>query len=155
MQHEEPLRRLAAHYASMPPVAAMRIDIAGFDGERLRLRAPLAEHVNDKGSAFGGSLVSLMTLAGWGLTTLRTEAAGLDADVYVADSQIRYRAPLCDDLQAEAVLSDGDWDTFVRTLRTRGRARVQLAAQVVLPDGAVATGMQARYAAILRPGADR
>lgn len=147
----DPLRALEAHYRSMPPVAAMQVRIAGFDGTTLRLQAPLATHVNDKGTAFGGSLTSLMTLAAWGLTTLQVEAAGLDAEVYVADSDVRYRAPLRADLEAEAELADGDWDAFMRTLRQRGRARISLVARVALPGGGVATEMQARYVAILRP----
>lgn len=152
MSHD-PLHALEAHYRSMPPVVAMQIRIAGFDGERLRLQAPLATHVNDKGTAFGGSLTSLMTLAAWGLTTLQVKAAGLDAEVYVADSDIRYKAPLRTDLEAEASLAAGDWAAFLRTLRQRGRARVTLRARVPLPDGGVATEMQARYVAILRPSA--
>ncbi len=146
----DPLHALEAHYRSMPPVAAMQMRIAGFDGERLRLQAPLSIHVNDKGSAFGGSLSSLMTLAAWGLTTLQVEAAGLDAEVYVADSEVRYRAPLRGDLEAEASLADGDWALFLRTLQQRGRARVTLTARIALPEGGVATEMQARYVAILR-----
>lgn len=154
MTLEDSLRALETYYASMPPVAAMAISVAGYDGEALRLHAPLAAHVNDKGSAFGGSLVSVMTLAAWGLVTLRVEQAGLDAEVYVADSTVRYRAPLLDDLEAEAVLdADGDWGTFARTLRERGRARVTLRARVALPDGGTATEMQARYVAIRRPAA--
>ena len=152
MSHD-PLNALEAHYRSMPPVVAMQVRIAEFDGERLRLQAPLATHVNDKGTAFGGSLTSLMTLAAWGLTTLQVEAAGLDAEVYVADSDIRYKAPLRADLEAEATLAEGDWPAFLRALRQRGRARVTLRAQVPLPDGGVATEMQARYVAILRPPA--
>ncbi len=150
MTHD-PLHALEAHYRSMPPVASMQVRIAGFDGARLRLQAPLAVHVNDKGTAFGGSLTSLMTLAAWGLATLQVEGAGLDAEVYVADSEVRYRAPLRADLDAEAVLADGDWTTFLDTLRQRGRARITLAARVLLPDGGVATEMQARYVAILKP----
>lgn len=149
MPHD-PLDALEAHYRSMPPVVAMQIRIAGFDGDRLRLQAPLATHVNDKGTAFGGSLTSLMTLAAWGLTTLQVEAAGLDAEVYVADSDVRYRAPLRADLEAVAELAGGDWAVFLRTLRQRGRARISLAARVAMPDGGVATEMQARYVAILR-----
>ena len=145
------LRQLDAHYQAMPPVASMRLAIAGYDGARLRLRAPLSVHVNDKGCAFGGSLVSLMTLAGWGLASLRLQAAGLDADVFVADSQVRYLAPLFADLEAEAgFAAEADPDGFVEAVRSRGRGRIEVAASVPLPEGGVATVMQARYVAIAR-----
>ncbi len=145
------LDAIAAHYRSMPPVAAMDISILGYDGEALRLHAPLARHVNDKGCAFGGSLVSLMTLAGWGLVTLHLEQAGIAADVFVADCDVRYLAPLYADLQAEARLDGGaSWDDFIATLRQRGRARATLRATVPLPAGGIATECSARYVAIAK-----
>ncbi|KRA16882.1 MULTISPECIES: YiiD C-terminal domain-containing protein [unclassified Lysobacter] len=151
MSLEQALQRLRQHYQSMPPVAAMQLNVADYDGQRLRLHAPLAQHVNDKGCAFGGSLASMMTLASWGLVSLRLEQAGLDADVYVADSQIRYLAPLYADIDVDAELAaDADWDSFLSTLRERGRARTGLVARVRLPEGGVATDFTARYVAIAR-----
>ncbi|MDH5823308.1 YiiD C-terminal domain-containing protein [Luteimonas sp. RD2P54] len=151
MSPEESLRALDAHYQAMPPVAAMRLRIAGYDGECLRLHAPLAQHVNDKGCAFGGSLVSLMTLSSWGLVSLRIREAGLQADVFVADSSVRYLAPLYADLESESRLApDLRWSDFTATLRERGRARTTLSARVPLPDGGTATEGLARYVAIAR-----
>jgi thioesterase domain-containing protein len=148
MDSSAALRQLDAHYPAMPPVAAMRLSIAGYDGQRLRLRAPLAANVNDKGCAFGGSLGSLMTLAAWGLVTLRVQEAGMQADVFVADSRIRYLAPLFADLEAEAELDTAaSWDDFIATLRERGRARTELVARVPLPDGGIAAEFAARYVA--------
>jgi thioesterase domain-containing protein len=140
---------LDTHYQAMPPVAALQVRTDGFDGERLRLRAPLSANVNDKGCAFGGSLASLMTVAGWGLVTMQVEHAGLHAEVFVADSQVRYRAPLFADLRAEARLApDATWSAFLTRLRERGRAGVRIAASVSLPDGAVAAECSARFVAI-------
>ena len=151
MNHEDALERLQHHYQSMPPVAAMQVEIAGYDGHRLQLRAPLALHVNDKGCAFGGSLASMMTLASWGLVSLHVEAAGLQAEVFVADSQIRYLAPLFGDLEVHAELApDSSWPGFIATLRERGRARTGLVARALMPDGGVATEFTARYVAIAK-----
>ena len=46
--------------------------------------------------------LSAMTLSGWALVTLRLRLAGFEAEVYVADSQLRYRAPVYGDLHAQA-----------------------------------------------------
>ncbi len=151
MPHAADLERLLAHYQSMPPVALMQLSIAGYDGRRLQLHAPLSVHVNDKGCAFGGSLASMMTLASWGVVSLLVERAGLHADIYVADSQIRYLAPLFGDLDVVAEpAADANTDDFIDTLRTRGRARIGLVAQTRLPDGGLATDFTARYVAILK-----
>ena len=151
MQDEDALRALDAHYQAMPPVASMQLRIDGYDGETLALAAPLALHVNDKGCAFGGSLVSLLTLAGWGLVTLHIRQAGLEADVFVADSEVRYLAPLFADLRAQARIEEGESrDDFVATLRERGRARTTVIATVPLPEGGVATTCRARFVAVAR-----
>lgn len=147
------LAALDAHYAAMPPVAAMQVRTRDYDGARLRLTAPLAANVNDKGCAFGGSLAGLMTLAAWGLVTLKLGEAGRRAEVYVADSQIRYLAPLYDTLVAEARLAEAEtWEGFLATYAERGRARAIVHARVALPNGGDAATLVARFAA-LGPGA--
>ena len=150
MDPDPALQALLAHYQSMPPVAAMQLQIAGADASSLRLRAPLAAHVNDKGCAFGGSLVSLMTLAGWGVVTLALQRAGLTADVFVASSEVRYRAPLYADLEAVARADAAELAAFVAAFRDVGRASVNLEAQVPLPDGGSACDLRSRYVAIAR-----
>ncbi|MDB6163805.1 MAG: thioesterase, putative domain protein [Xanthomonadaceae bacterium] len=143
------LASLATHYQAMPPVAALQLRIDGYDGECLQLHAPLSANVNDKGCAFGGSLASLMTLAGWGLVSLKATQAGRHADVFIADTQLRYRRPLYADLQAGARLAEGaSWETFLTRLLERGRASVRIAAWVALPDGTVAAECIGRFVAI-------
>lgn len=151
MSVEAALQTLRDYCRSMPPVAAMQVDVAGYDGERLRLAAPLSVNVNDKGCAFGGSLTSLLTVTGWGLVTLRLQLAGLKAEVYVADSTVRYLAPLYADLEAEAASAPGEsWETFLETLKQRGRARIQVEARVPLPEGGIATTLTGRFVAIVK-----
>ena len=132
---------------AMPPVAAMGIRIAGYDNGALRLVAPLAANVNDKGNAFGGSLASVMTLAGWALVSLRLALAGHDAEVYVADSSIRYRSPVYADLDASACAAPAqDWDGFLALFDKRGRARISVCAQI---DGGAAE-LEGRFVALAR-----
>lgn len=148
------LAQLDAHYQCMPPVRALQLSVESYDGGRLRLFAPLAANVNDKGCAFGGSLASMMTLACWGRVWLGLHEAGLDCDIFVADSRIRYLAPLYDDLRVEADLAvDASWADFLSAVRQKGRGRVELTSRVDLPAGRAATTFDARFAAFLRPSA--
>ena len=151
MASDPALAWLDAHYQAMPPVSAMAVGIAGYDGERLRLHAPLARHVNDKGCAFGGSMASLMTLAGWGLFTLRLRSAGLEAEVFVADSAVTFRQPLFADLVADARRAhDASWDGVLDALHAGGRARLRVVASVRMPDGTDAASSRARFVAIAK-----
>lgn len=145
------LAALDARFAAMPPAAAMRIRATRLDADGLRLHAPLAANVNDKGCAFGGSLASVLTLAAWGLVDARLRALGREAEVYVADSRLKYLLPLYDDLQAHAWLAPGqDWTAFVRCLDDRGKARLALEADVRDAAGRPVATLHARFAA-LRP----
>ncbi|MBN6150648.1 YiiD C-terminal domain-containing protein [Xanthomonas sp. AmX2] len=145
------LRQLQGQFDAMPPVAALQAAVQGYAARRLRVSAPLAANVNDKGNAFGGSLGSVMTLAGWALVNCELHRAGLQADVYVADTQVRYLAPLYDDLHAQAGAdADADWEVFVQTLRQRGRARIGIQAQVGPAQGAASATLSGRFVAIAK-----
>lgn len=141
------LATLDRHFDGMPPVAAMHIRALAFDGDGLVLHAPLVANVNDKQCAFGGSLASVMTLAGWGWLMLAADRAGLTSEVYVADSKIAYLAPLYEDLRARAWLRPGqDWPAITRTLGERKRASATMVAEVRTRAGAVASTLEARFA---------
>lgn len=149
MYVEAAMDALRHAYQAMPPVRAMQVEVEGYQAPWLKLRAPLAANVNDKGTAFGGSLCSLMTIAGWGLLQMRLSLEDLRAEIYVADSQVRYLTPLRSQLQARARLrDDGEWAEFMLTLRRRGRARTQVLAQVDLDDGQAACTLEGRFVAI-------
>ena len=151
MQVEAALDGLRAYGCGMPPIVAIAAEVVAYDGRCLRMRAPLAANVNDKGSAFGGSMTSLMTYAGWGLVTLRLQLAGLRADVFVADSTVHYRKPLYADLEAEAMAApEESWEAFLATFVQRGRARIGLQARILLPEGGIAADLAGRYVAIAK-----
>jgi len=149
--HEQGLAALAAHFAGMPPVAALQVRVDDWREGQLRLRAPLAANVNDKGCAFGGSLSSLMTIAAWGLVALELESAGVHADVFVADSRVRFLKPVFEDLVVEAAFDDAaEHAALLDVLRRQGRASIRLQARAVLADGAVAATYVGRYVAIAK-----
>jgi thioesterase domain-containing protein len=130
---------------------AMAISVGAYDAESLTLAAPLAPNVNDKGCAFGGSLVSLMTLAGWGLVKLALDSHGRDCDIYVQDSDVRYLAPVWNDFEAVARLVDREsFAAMIEALTLRGRARTRVRCVVPLPDGTAAATLEARFVAIER-----
>ncbi|GLQ98476.1 YiiD C-terminal domain-containing protein [Dyella mobilis] len=132
----------------IPLTRAMALELGDYDGERLILVSPLAPNVNDKGCAFGGSLVSLMTLTGWGLVELALRARGEDCDVFVGTSSVRYLSPVWGDFQARAIpAEDANWEVFFATLASRGRARIEVTAEVPGEDGKPAATLAAQFVA--------
>ncbi|PJK05258.1 thioesterase [Lysobacteraceae bacterium NML71-0210] len=140
---------LQSKMAAMPPVAMMQMRIADIGNDDLSLSAPLAANLNDKDSAFGGSLVALMTLAGWALASTQLLRAGFEADVYVADSEVKYLHPVKADLLAHATAqSPQALQAFIDTFAARGKARIQLQVSIALADGTPACTLSARYVAL-------
>jgi thioesterase domain-containing protein len=141
-------------HEGIPLARAMALELGDYDGERLRLTTPLAPNVNDKGCAFGGSLVSLMTLTGWGLVELALRQRGEDCDVYVGESTVRYLSPVWSDFAAEAEpAEDANWDVFFATLANRGRARIAVTSHVPGEPGKPAATLAAQFVAKRRVAA--
>ena len=135
----------------IPLARAMDLELQAHDDDLLVLGAPLALNVNDKGCAFGGSLVSLMTLCGWGLVELALRRQGRDCDVFVGESTVRYLQPVWTDFRAEARLAeDADWAGFFDALQARGKARIEVNCSVPGPDGQPAATLAARFVAKAR-----
>lgn len=146
-----PLDGLAAHYLAMPPVAALQPVIRQWRDGHLHLRAPLAANVNDKGCAFGGSLGSLMTLAAWGLVYLELASHRIEADIFVADSRVRYLKPVFEDIVVDAGFDEPvERAALAATLRKQGRASIRLKSESLLADGGVAASFVGRYVAIAK-----
>jgi thioesterase domain-containing protein len=132
----------------IPLAHAMDLELADCDEHSLTLRAPLAPNVNDKGCAFGGSLVSVMTLCGWALVELALRQRQLDCDLFVAESSVAYLAPVWQDFRAESRLSDASqWPLFFATLSARGKARIEIECTVPDTGGASAATLRARVVA--------
>ena len=136
----------------IPLARAMDVQLAECRDDMISLRAPLAPNTNDKGCAFGGSLVSLMTLNGWALVELPLRERGIVCDLFVGESTVNYLAPLWCDFRSEARLADGgDWATFFASLESRGKASIGVDCVVPSDDGSrAAATLSARFVAKLR-----
>ncbi len=143
------IRQLERHLLDSIPLArAMELRVDRYQDGELQMRAPLMPNRNDKGCAFGGSLTSLLTLAGWGSAVLALGEAGGSAEIYVQDSDVRYLAPVWDEIVVVGWLADEGIDAFASAYAARGRSRVAAMAECRLTDGGVAATLAARFVAI-------
>ena len=134
----------------IPITREMGIRVLRYDGSTLVLTAPLAPNVNDKGTAFGGSLYSLLVLAGWGLIHLRLRQEGIAGDAMIHESSVTYSLPVTDDWQVSCSLPEAaEYQRFIDRLRSRGRARLALASRIMDGDR-VAVSFRGNYAAVAR-----
>jgi thioesterase domain-containing protein len=151
MDIESPEKYLEEFFDMQIPITReMGIRVAAFNGTSLALRAPLGPNVNDKGTAFGGSLYALLVLAGWGLLHLKLKREGLPSDVMIHEIDVTYSLPVTEDWEARCRLPEDDgYSRFLGDLRTRGRGKIRLEVFIMQGDR-VAVSFAGSYAAITR-----
>jgi thioesterase domain-containing protein len=116
----------ATWHRDIPPAAAMAIEVAGYDGRTLAVRAPLAPNRNVHGTAFAGSLFSVCVLTGWGAAWLALRERGLAGSIVVADSHIKYRRAVAGDIVCRCTTEPDTIDAALRGFATSKRATLPL-----------------------------
>lgn len=132
------------------PADVFGLTVAQYDGGHIVLTAPLDKNLNDKGSAFAGSLYSVSVLAGWSLLYLKLLEEGLNCDVVVVKSQAYYLRPLLNDLHAECCITPLQVKRFLSRLRRRGRAGIDLEVVIKATPNTQAVKLRVKYAALCK-----
>lgn len=78
---------------NIPLLNNMEVSFDQFQEGELVISCPLEPNINDKGTAFGGSIAALATICGWLYTTLYARTRVEDCAAVIADSQMTYHAP--------------------------------------------------------------
>lgn len=138
---------LAEH---IPLSTAMAVQVLSADMDGVELQAPLAPNINHRGTAFGGSISTLATLACWSLLRVRTDGLPVLPHLVVRRNSVEYLQPVNGAFLASVRFpADCDWAQFLQQLATRGRARVTLQAEVHSEDG-VAARFEGDFVALAR-----
>ena len=116
--------------------------------DRVILAAPLAENKNHMGTAFGGSLNAVATLAAWAWFWVFLEERCLPAEVVVQDSTIRFNRPVTTDFRAScAAPAPATISHFLEVYRRAGRGRLTLHVDISDHLG-VAAAFSGRFVAV-------
>ena len=136
---------------NIPLARAMDLKVRELSQNRIELFAPLSPNSNDKGTAFGGSIYSLLVLSGWSLVTSSLRSAAVHADVMVAKSNIDFVKPVTGDLVAIAKeLETGGINAAVDKTIERGYAKLKIHADLIC-NGEVAATFTGTYCIKTKP----
>lgn len=114
-------------HRELPLSLAMEVSVMEVCETQVQLSAPLAPNRNDKNTGFGGSLASLLFMAGWGWLFNTLRRRGINADVVVMDSTISYKRPTTGILLASCSAPSSEaLGGFIKRLEHRGVARIGL-----------------------------
>lgn len=103
----------------------MGVRVASYANGRLVLEAPLTRNYNHLGTAFGGSLNALATLAGYTLVWLALDDP--QCHVMIRESAISFKRPVTGVLMAVCLLPDEKvMAEFREKFAQTGKARLEL-----------------------------
>ncbi|MFT6757075.1 MAG: thioesterase domain-containing protein [Chitinophagales bacterium] len=127
---------------------SMDIAIESYDRETLVLSAPLEKNINDKNTAFGGSLYVLNVMTCWGMVYMKCREGGIEIpNIVVSHAEIDYLAPVSDKIIIASCTISDEFDGFIEYYDGNGRSRVRLQSSVVTA-GKTAVLFKGKYAII-------
>jgi len=137
----------------IPLAKSMGVAVELSDEQKLVLSAPLEPNRNSINTAFGGSLVSLATLAGYGVVwelMRNDDSAKPQWRIVVKESKAAYRRPVIGDLRAICERpAKAAIDEFKAALARYGQAKLKLRTRIV-QDGNTAVDVQAAFVVLAR-----
>ncbi|MDP5240481.1 YiiD C-terminal domain-containing protein [Uliginosibacterium sp. 31-16] len=122
-------------HTHIPLSKAMQVEVVQATPDIIELAAPLAPNINHRGTAFGGSISTLATLACWSLLRVRTDGLQPAPHLVVRRNNVEYIAPAQGEIRAIVRFpTETDWAGFLAAYAGKGRARVKLDAEVLAGD---------------------
>lgn len=116
-------------HQQIPITQAMGVRVVAHDESQFVVEAPVALNSNHLGTAFGGSINAVSTLAAYGLVWLGLR--GQAAHVVVAESSIRFLRPVRETIRAICRHPEAEWTAFQTRFAGKGKARITLSVTVV------------------------
>ena len=123
----------------IPITRPIGVKVVAFDGEIIRLAAPLQPNLNHRHTVFGGSIATLGILANWTLIHLKLETEDLHPRLVIQKSYVDYIEPIDNDFEAVAQIPDkAIWERFKKMLTQKGKARIAVRSEIQLNQRTVA-----------------
>lgn len=112
----------------LPIAADLGIQLAHYQGDQLVLSAPLEPNINDKATAFGGSIYCVCVMSCWGMVYLKAKEHGITSpNIVVSHAEIDYMRPVAGEIVAKCQLESADsFEPFFEAHKEKGKAKIKL-----------------------------
>lgn len=86
-------------HREIPLTKLMNIKILSYDNKSLVTNAPLDININDKGTAFGGSLATMTIISAWSLSYLISKELKIpNCNIVIIKNENNYKKPVSKDI---------------------------------------------------------
>lgn len=113
------------------PTKTLNFQVQDLNKHSLSLTAPLELNINDKGTAFGGSIASLCTITGWSLCWVLSKINSLNSDIVIHKSEMEYLRPVTKDFLATVNFpKEEEVQELILSLKKRKKASLYLEVEI-------------------------
>lgn len=115
-------------HTQIPLTKLMDIKIKDYNDVNLITTAPLEININDKGTAFGGSLSTMTIISSWSLCWLITNELGYkNTNIVVIKNENSYKRPVTKDLECFTIKPTKEEIALLKKkLDTKGSASIKI-----------------------------
>ncbi|MDN5054640.1 thioesterase domain-containing protein [Aliarcobacter butzleri] len=130
----------------IPLTKFMDLKITKYDEKELMTIAPLNKNINDKGTAFGGSLATLTIISGWSICWLISKELEINSEnIVVIKNEHSYRKPVTKDLICHTKRPTKDEiENLKNKLLLKKSASIKISSQII-EDGEVCVDFTGYY----------
>lgn len=135
-------------HQKIPITAAMGVEVANLDANSISLRAPLTSNHNHMGTAFGGSLSTLMILSCYSWFFNELQAQNPDIHIVIKEGNTKYFAPVHTDLLAICERpAEENVQEFLKSYEKKNVGRIELRSFMLAADGSEACQFKGTFVA--------
>ncbi|MDN5077303.1 thioesterase domain-containing protein [Aliarcobacter butzleri] len=130
----------------IPLTKFMDLKITEYDEKELITIAPLNKNINDKGTAFGGSLATLTIISGWSICWLISKELEINSEnIVVIKNEHSYRKPVTKELICHTKRPTKDEiENLKNKLLLKKSASIKISSQII-EDGEVCVDFTGYY----------
>ncbi|MCG3696719.1 thioesterase domain-containing protein [Aliarcobacter butzleri] len=130
----------------IPLTKFMDLKITKYDEKELITVAPLNKNINDKGTAFGGSLATLTVISGWSICWLISKELEINSEnIVVIKNEHSYRKPVTKELICHTKRPTKDEiENLKNKLLLKKSASIKISSQII-EDGEVCVDFTGYY----------
>jgi thioesterase domain-containing protein len=133
-------------YNEIPLTKMMELQIKDYNINELITTAPLEPNINDKGTAFGGSLSTLSIISAWSLCWLISRELGFDSNnIVIIKNETSFRKPVTNDIICHTKKpSLQEIEILKQKLENKKSASIKIESQII-EDGKICVDFVGYY----------
>lgn len=123
-------------HTQIPMTKLMKLELKEINNNSLITKAPLDINVNDKGTAFGGSLNSITIISSWCMTYFLSKKLNIEnPNIVIFKNETKFIRPVTKDIICTTFIpNEEELNTLKSKLHTKNSGSIKIHSQIIEND---------------------